>query len=261
MLIFISHGAPSIAIEKDQFTDAIERFGAQLSPTAVVIVSAHWQTRGGVRVNAVERPEMIYDFGGFARELYSIRYDAPGSPKLAREVAGLLGAELELKRGWDHGLWVPLRRLFPDADLPIVEVSLPHPAEPEELLAMGRALAPLRDRDILIAASGGVVHNLSLINLSSKDLPALPWAQEFDSWVASRLEARDVEAIANYREQGPQAALAVPTPEHFEPLIVLLGAVRPDDRLIPIHDSLQYGSLSMRSFAFVGNARRGSDVG
>lgn len=260
MLIFISHGAPSIAIETDAFTRAVEQFGMTLSPAAVVIVSAHWQTRG-LRVNAVERPETIYDFGGFSPELYTIRYDAPGAPQLAREIATMLGAELETKRGWDHGLWVPLRRLFPAANVPIVEVSLPYGAKPEELLRIGRTLAPLRDRNILLAGSGGVVHNLSRIDLSAKDLPAVPWAREFDSWVASRLASRDFTAIANYGKEAPHASLAVPTPEHFEPLIVLLGAVRPDDQLIPIHDSFQYGSLSMRSFAFAGNASAGSNVG
>src|SRR5205823_2626567 len=146
-LLFISHGAPSIAIEEDDFTRAVRAFGATLDGTpAMVVISAHWQSRG-LRVNAVARPEPIYDFGGFAPELYTIRYDAPGDPKLAEEVARITGAALETERGWDHGLWVPLRHLRPQADIPIVELSLPVGGD---LLALGRALAPLRDRGIMI---------------------------------------------------------------------------------------------------------------
>jgi aromatic ring-opening dioxygenase catalytic subunit (LigB family) len=154
--LFISHGAPSIAIEQDDFTRAVAAFGDTLhGARAVVIVSAHWQARG-VRVNAVAHPETIYDFGGFSDDLYKIRYEAPGDPALGREISTLLGgAALEETRGWDHGLWVPMRILLPDASIPIVEIAQPHPTTPADLLRIGQALAPLRDRGVVIA---GIVH-------------------------------------------------------------------------------------------------------
>jgi 4,5-DOPA dioxygenase extradiol len=243
-LLFISHGAPSIALEEDDFTRAVHDFGRSLDGTpAMVVVSAHWQSRG-LRVNAVARPEPIYDFGGFAPELFTLRYDAPGDPSLAREIAQLTGAALEEERGWDHGLWVPFRHLRPRADIPIVELSLPIGAD---LMSIGRQLAPLRERGIVIAGSGGIVHNLRMIHLESKDAPVDDWAREFDAFVAAALDRRDFDAIANYR-QHPRATLAVPTAEHFEPLLVVLGASSDADRVSTIYAGFQYGNLSMRTF-------------
>jgi 4,5-DOPA dioxygenase extradiol len=249
--LFISHGAPSIALEQDDFTRAASPYGATLAGArGIAIVSAHWQARG-LRVNAVEHPETMYDFGGFSEELYRIRYEAPGDPMLAREIAALLGgADLEEQRGWDHGLWVPLRILLPEAQIPIVEIAQPHPTSPEELLRIGRALAPLRDRGIAIIGSGGIVHNLRAIHLADKNAPVDDWAKEFDEWFAKHLAARDFATLARYRDLAPHANLAAPTPEHFEPLFVTLGASREIDTLTTIYEGFQYGNLSMRTFAF-----------
>lgn len=250
--LFISHGAPSIALEQDDFTRAASAFGATLAGArAIAVVSAHWQARE-VRVNAVARPETIYDFGGFSEALCQIRYEAPGDPALAREIAALLGdAALEETRGWDHGLWVPLRILLPDARVPIIEIAQPYPTTPDALMRIGRALAPLRDRGIAIAGSGGIVHNLRAIHLAEKDAPVDDWAKAFDDWFATRLAARDFAALARYRELAPNAALAVPTPEHFEPVFVTLGAARESDTLTTIYEGFHYGNLSMRTFAFL----------
>jgi len=245
---FVAHGAPSLAIEHDDFTRAARTFGESLKDIrAIALVSAHWEARE-VRVNAVAQPEPIYDFGGFSPELYRVRYDAPGSPELAREIAALLGATLETSRGWDHGLWVPMLHILPDARTPIVEIALPQSAD---LLAIGRALAPLRERGVAIAGSGGIVHNLRNIDFTNKNAKPFDWAAEFDDWIAERIGSRAFEAIANYRN-APNASLAVPTPEHFEPLLIALGAAQPDDRLTTIYEGFQYGSLSMRSIAFAG---------
>src|ERR1043166_5563292 len=144
--VFVAHGAPSLALQDDAVTRALRAFGETLDGArAIAVVSAHWETRGGIRVNAVAKPEVIYDFGGFSPELYTMRYDAPGDPELAREIATLLGATLETERGWDHGLWVPLMHIRPKADIPVVEISLPLPARGDDLLSLGAALAPLRD--------------------------------------------------------------------------------------------------------------------
>lgn len=247
--IFISHGAPTIALEQDSFTRSVRSYGETLRDArAIAIVSAHWQTRGGMRVNASPHPSLIYDFGGFPDELYRMRYDAPGDTPLAGEIASIAGATLETNRGWDHGVWIPLRILLPDATLPVVEISLPHPADPRALLDAGRRLAPLRDRGIVIAGSGGIVHNLGAINLREREGAIEPWAVEFDHWAFERLLARDLDALADFRSH-PRARLAAPTPEHFEPLLVVAGAMRDDDEVVPIHEGVLYGNLSMRAFA------------
>jgi 4,5-DOPA dioxygenase extradiol len=252
--LFISHGAPSIALEKDgqdDFTRAAAAYGATLGGArAIAIVSAHWQSRG-LRVNAVAQPETIYDFGGFSEELYRIRYEAPGDPALAREIATLLGgAAIEEKRGWDHGLWVPMRILLPEASVPIVEIAQPFPTSPEELMRIGQALAPLRDRGVAIIGSGGIVHNLRAIHLTDKNAPVDDWARQFEDWFATHLAARDFATLARYRDAAPHAVLAVPTPEHFEPVFVTLGATRATDTLTTIYEGFHYGNLSMRTFAF-----------
>jgi len=249
--LFISHGAPSIAIEQDDFTRAVASFGESLRDArAIAVVSAHWQARS-VRVNAVARPETIYDFGGFSPELYKIRYEAPGDPDLAGEIAALLGgAPLEEERGWDHGLWVPLRILLPEANVPIVEIAQPYPTTPADLLRIGQALAPLRDRGVVIAGSGGIVHNLRAINLGGKNAQVDDWAREFDDWFAEHVAARDFDTLIRYRDLAPHADLAVPTPEHFEPVFVALGASRDTDALTTIYEGFHYGNLSMRTFAF-----------
>jgi 4,5-DOPA dioxygenase extradiol len=250
--LFISHGAPSIAIEQDDFTRAVASVGKTLAGArAIVVVSAHWQARS-VRVNAVAHPETIYDFGGFSPELYKIRYDALGDPALANEIAALLGgAPLEETRGWDHGLWVPMRILLPDANVPIVEIAQPHPTTPAELLGIGQTLAPLRERGIVVAGSGGIVHNLRAIHLAEKKAPVDDWAKEFDDWFATNLTARDFDTLTRYRDLAPHATLAVPTPEHFEPVFVALGASRETDKLTTIYEGFHYGNLSMRTFAYL----------
>lgn len=246
---FVAHGSPMQAVEQDDFTAALRRWaGALPRPRAIVVVSAHWESRGAVRVTASARPPLIYDFSGFPPELYDVRYPAPGDPALAAEIAGLLGAEIEPSRGLDHGAWVPIRHAFPDADIPVVEVSLPATRTPEDLVRIGKALAPLRERGILLLGSGGIVHNLRRVRLDDKQAPAEDWAEAFDRWVSDRVKALDVDGLAQYR-RAPNAAAAVPTSEHFDPVFVVLGAAAPDDRVRDVFAGFQYGSLSMRSFA------------
>jgi 4,5-DOPA dioxygenase extradiol len=254
--VFVAHGAPSLALEDDAVTRALRSFGETLDGSrAIAVISAHWQTRGGIRVNAVARPEVIYDFGGFSPELYTLRYDASGDPALAGEIAAILGASIETERGWDHGVWVPLMHIRPRADVPIVEISLPMPARAEELLELGRKLAPLRDRGVVVMGTGGIVHSLRRINFAGTDAPAEEWARAFDGWVAERIASRDFAALARY-EEGPYASDAVPTPEHYEPLLVAAGAAREDDALTTITEAFHYGTLSMRSVAFGANIAR-----
>jgi 4,5-DOPA dioxygenase extradiol len=245
--LFVSHGAPTIAIEDDAYTRTLREFGHSLAGArAIAIVSAHWEAPPPLRVNAVARPEPIYDFGGFPRELYTMRYDAPGDPELAREIAAFAGGMLETQRGWDHGLWVPLHVMLRDNPIPAVELSLPRGTPPRELLELGRKLAPLRDEGVIVAGSGGIVHNLRILNVAEMAAPVV----EFDAWVWEKIESRDFDALADYRTKAPHANLAVPTPEHFDPVFVTLGAARDDDELVNVFAGFHYATLSMRTFAF-----------
>jgi 4,5-DOPA dioxygenase extradiol len=254
--VFIAHGSPMLALEREgAYARALRRFaGALPRPRAIVVVSAHWEAPRPVRATAAGRPPLIYDFRGFPRELYEVRYPAPGDPALAAEVVSLLGAAAiearpEPRRGWDHGVWSPLSLAFPEADVPVVEVSLPEPRTEADVLALGRALAPLREREVLLVGSGVIVHNLGLARLDDRDAPVDAWARDFDAWVAARVEALDVAALAAYRERAPHADLAVPTPEHFDPLLFVVGAARAGERVETIADGFEHANLSMRSFA------------
>jgi 4,5-DOPA dioxygenase extradiol len=253
--LFVSHGAPTAALDDDAYTRALGAWArGRPKPRAVVVVSAHAEARGPVRVNAGAAPALIYDFYGFPAPLYDLRYPAPGAPDLAREVAGAFaeaGLEpvVDAQRGWDHGVWVPLRLLYPTADVPVVEVSLPVPRKPEVLLAMGRALAPLRERGVLLFGSGGIVHNLHRLRWDDAGGPPEPWAAAFGAWVDERLEEDDRDALAAHAARAPHAELAVPTSEHFDPLFFVLGARDARDRVEGIYEGFRYGTLSLRSFA------------
>jgi 4,5-DOPA dioxygenase extradiol len=219
-----------------------------------VVLSAHREAQGPVRVNAADHPPLIYDFYGFPTPLYQLTYPAPGAPDLAHEVAGAfegagLEAALDAMRGWDHGVWVPLRLLYPAADVPVVQVSLPVPRTPDLLMAMGRALAPMRLHGVLLLGSGGVVHNLGMLRWNGDDSATEPWAEAFDSWVKERLGTLDVEALREWERRAPHGDLAVPTSEHFDPLFFVLGSRVETDRVEGVYEGFRYGSLSLRSFA------------
>jgi 4,5-DOPA dioxygenase extradiol len=253
--LFVSHGAPSAALEHDAYTRALGAWArGRPRPRTIVVVSAHREARGPVRVNTASRPSLIYDFYGFPTPLYQLTYPAPGAPDLAHEVAEALdgaGVEtsLDAMRGWDHGVWVPLRLLYPAADVPVVQVSLPVPRTPELLLTMGRALAPLRERGVLLFGSGGVVHNLGMLRWDGDGGAPEPWAEAFDSWVRDRLLSLDVEALREWEARAPHGELAAPTSEHFDPLLFVLGARTDRDRVEDVYEGFRYGSLSLRSFA------------
>jgi 4,5-DOPA dioxygenase extradiol len=254
-LLFVSHGAPTVALESHSpFADALGQFGHAVRPNAIAIVSAHWQTRApAVRTTGAERPPLIYDFGGFPDEMYQLRYDAPGAPALAQELVDALSAAhidgaprweaaVDPARGWDHGAWVPLRIAYPEAQIPVVQISLPT-ASPAALIAMGRALQPFRDRGVLLIGSGTVVHNLRAIGEDAD------WARRFDAWFADVMQRRDLDALAEWRVRAPDATRAHPTTEHFDPFLVAAGASVEGDHMVTLHDEFAFGSLSMRTFA------------
>jgi 4,5-DOPA dioxygenase extradiol len=252
--LFVSHGAPTAALEDDAYTRALGAWARQRArPRAVVVVSAHAEARGPVRVNAAAHPPLVYDFYGFPQALYDLRYPAPGAPDLARDVAGAfaeagLDPVLDAQGGWDHGVWVPLRLLFPAADVPVVAVSLPVPRTPALLMAMGAALRPLRGKGVLLFGSGGIVHNLRRLRPDDGATPE-PWAAAFGAWVDERLLALDREGLGAYASDAPHADLAVPTNEHFDPLFFVLGALEERERVESVYEGFRYGTLSLRSFA------------
>ena len=255
--LFVAHGSPMFGIAAGEYGDTLRAFATRTRrPSAVVIVSAHWEAPGPIRVNAVERPPLIYDFRGFPPALYELTYPAPGSPAIADEALALLtdaglDAIREERRGWDHGVWIPLRLLYPSADVPVVEVSLPLPREAETVLRMGAALAPLREKGVLLLGSGGIVHNLRLARLESEHGPVDDWARAFDAWVRGRIEASAFDELARYEALAPSARLAVPESEHFDPLLFASGAAREGDEVEEIASGFQYSNLSLSSYAFL----------
>jgi 4,5-DOPA dioxygenase extradiol len=227
-----------------------------MRPRGIVAVSGHWQEESPARVTTWLRAETLHDFSGFPPELERLEYPAPGDPDLAAKILGRLSesgiaAQADPSRPLDHGVWVPLLFLFPGAQVPVIEISQPLPPSPETLLAMGRALAPLRGEDVLLLATGGLVHNLRRVRMDGPDAPADAWAREFEDWVLERLRARDERGLLAYRREAPSASLAAPTPEHLEPLFFFLGAASRLDRLEDVYEGFEYGNLSMRTIALI----------
>jgi 4,5-DOPA dioxygenase extradiol len=258
--LFLAHGSPMTVIDKD-YAGALRKFVShQHRLRAIVVVSAHWQTSGTIRVTSNPKPSLIYDFMGFPGWLYEVAYPCPGDRAIAQTVAILLeragiAARLDPERGLDHGVWVPLSMAFPEAILPVVQVSLPLPSTPTELLAMGRALAPLRTQDILLIGTGGIVHNLAHLHSDMADGTAEPWAEAFDGWVREKAGTLDADALAGYQRLAPHAGAAVPTSEHFDPLLFVMGTVLPGDSFYDLYAGFRYGTLSLRSFAITGRRR------
>jgi 4,5-DOPA dioxygenase extradiol len=244
-----------VALEDEPWGRALEEFAKTLPrPRAVVVVSGHWEAPGRVRVTAASRPDTIHDFRGFPEDLYHLRYPAKGDPGLAALITRLLNdsgfpAATDPERGLDHGVWVPLMRLYPKADVPVVEISQPLRRNPEDMLRMGAALSRLRSEGVLLLGTGGVVHNLARVSGQDDPDKVESWAREFDDWIWDRLEAMDVAAIASYQASAPHARLAVPTPDHFDPIFVILGSALPGERALTIHEGFRHGTISMRSFA------------
>jgi 4,5-DOPA dioxygenase extradiol len=246
-VLFVGHGSPMNAIADSEFSRAWGEVGSSLpTPRAVLCVSAHWET-AGVRVTATEQPPTIHDFRGFPAALSAFAYPAPGSPALAQRVRELLTDQdirSDHERGLDHGAWSVLCRLFPRADVPVVQLSLDLTRDPAWHFALGAALKPLRDEGVLVIGSGNIVHNLHTLIWQES---AFDWAVEFDSAIRERILARDFESVILYETLAPAAHEAVPTGEHFLPLLYVLGMADPQDQLEFFCDRVTLGSISMRS--------------
>jgi 4,5-DOPA dioxygenase extradiol len=243
--VFVGHGSPINALESNAFTRSLAALAADLPrPAAILVVSAHWSTRG-TRVSCTPHPRTIHDFMGFPPELYAMSYPAPGAPELAREVAALAGVVCDDTWGFDHASWAVLHHMYPDADVPVVELSLDSAASVAEHFEIGGRLASLRDEGVLVMGSGNIVHNLRAVRRTDGAEP-YPWAVEFDEWVRDRLEARDDDALVDYEQLGYVAALAVPTNEHYLPLLYAAALRRNGDPIAFTHSGIDLGSVSMR---------------
>jgi 4,5-DOPA dioxygenase extradiol len=251
--LFISHGAPTFALEPGLLGPRLAALGEELDVAAVIVVSAHWQTRG-VRITTSTAPETIHDFGGFAPELYRLRYPAPGAPTVAAQARDLLEGSgfsvvLDQERGLDHGAWVPLLHLIPDAHVPVIQVSMPFDLDTAGAWRLGRALAPLREHRVLIVGSGSLTHNLYEVRQNGSE--SQPYAREFTAWVRDAVVAGDTDRLIRYRRNAPHAERAHPTEEHFLPLLVALGAASGStDTPSVIDGGMTYGVLSMESYAW-----------
>lgn len=255
--LFISHGSPALVIEESPARDFLQGFAAELGrPRAIVIASAHFMTsRPAVVVD--ERPGIIYDFGGFAPELRRMVYPAPGDPLVAIKTAGLLQSAgfapaVVKDRGYDHGTWVPLMLLYPDADIPVVQLSVQPELSPAHHLMVGRALASLREENILVIGSGSATHNLQEFFHGDRDPDAtvLDWVVAFDDWLAEKATAGAVDDLVDYRALAPHARDNHPSEEHILPLHVALGAAGDGARGRRVHASHRRGVLSMATYVF-----------
>lgn len=256
--LFISHGSPLLAVVDSAARRFLGGLSARLPPpTAIVAFSAHYDTPV-IEVTAGTRPKTLHDFGGFPEELYRLEYPAPGSPPLARDIvarleAAGLPARLAPERGFDHGAWIPLSLMYPRADVPVLEVSIDSGRSPEQHFALGRALRPLRDTGALLLGSGGATHNLALYARSrGRDdfSPPPEWIEAFNEWTAGAIAARRLDDLYRYAERAPHAAQNHPTPEHFLPLFVTLGAAHDDEPSVRIHSSYDRGLLALDAYAF-----------
>ena len=244
--IFVSHGAPTLPFDDVPARDFLRGLGQRLGkPRAIVAVSAHWDTPAPM-ANAVAVNGTIHDFGGFPQALYDLRYPAPGDALLAREVSALVGGGIDTMRGLDHGAWVPLMLMYPQADVPVVQLSVQSHLGAAHHIALGSKLAKLRADNVLVLGSGGFVHNLRRI--APPGSPEADWSRAFCDWIHERLMAGDEAALADYRAQAPHAAMAQPSEEHFVPLHVAFGAG--GEKAARLHSSATFGSLRMDAYSF-----------
>lgn len=250
--LFISHGAPTNATEDNDFTRSLSRLAGELRrPEAILVVSAHWMTRG-VHVTGSAEPETIHDFYGFPKELYEIRYPASGATALVPEIKKLVadGLAVDPTRGLDHGVWSVLRYLFPKADVPVLQLSIDTQRDPMGHFELGRALRPLREAGVLIIGSGNMTHNLHAVDFHNPNAAPPEWAQDFDRWAAAALETGNDDSILKMEAPPGLYARNHPTSEHFIPLLYAMGARHTDEAARFPYVGFQFGCLSMRCVAF-----------
>ena len=251
-VLFVGHGSPMNAIQDNEFSRSWKEIGKSLpKPRAILVISAHWETRGTF-VTAMEKPQTIHDFGGFPQELFNVQYPAPGSPQLARETKSTIvktDVGLDDKWGLDHGAWSILKHLYPKADVPVVQLSLDYMQKPQYHYDLAKELAALRRKGILILGSGNIVHNLRMVAWDKINEPefGFDWAIEANSKIKSLIEAGDHTSLINYSSLSKAVNLAVPSPDHYLPLLYTLALQEKNEKLSFFNDKAVMGSLTMTS--------------
>jgi 4,5-DOPA dioxygenase extradiol len=252
-IVFFGHGSPMIALETNDTTQTWKAMGEAFGkPKAILCISAHWLTQG-VGVTAMTAPRTIHDFGAsFPKALFDVQYPAPGSPELAARVKELLAPQPVVldQQAWglDHGTWSVLSKAYPDADVPVVQLSMDATKPPEWHFELAKRLAPLRDEGVLIVGTGNIVHNLPAMNWGERYCAPYDWSQRFNEYIKQAIAQDAPERAVNFASLGQDAAKAVPTPDHYWPLLYVLGARLPGDAVTFAPDHIEHGSLSMTSF-------------
>lgn len=250
--LFISHGSPMLALQPGASGPALQRLAAAMArPRAILVMSAHWESRE-LLIGSAAQPLTWHDFGGFPAELHAVQYPAPGAPQLALEVQRLLAqadlpSRLDPQRPFDHGAWVPLTLMYPQADIPVLQISLPSHQGPAMQTRIGQALASLREQDVLLIGSGSITHNLGELDWRAGPEVITPWAQEFRDWMVAKLVSGDQAALYDYRRQAPSAVRSHPSDEHLLPLFFAQGA----GSLFQVeHSGFTLGALGMDIYSF-----------
>ena len=250
-VLFLGHGSPMNAIEENEFVRGFRKVAAEISkPQAIICVSAHWETRG-TYVTAMAKPRTIHDFGGFPKALFDVQYPAPGSPELAEEVKrSITSTSVGLDQNWglDHGAWSVVKHLYPNADVPIIQMSIDRNLSPEQHYALAKEIATLRDKGVLIIGSGNMVHNLGMVDWNKLNQPfAFDWAREASEKMKRAIATGDHSPLTAYRSQGRAFDLAINSGEHFLPLLYVLALQRKDEQATLFNDHALAGSLTMTS--------------
>lgn len=252
-VLFIGHGSPMNALADNTYTRMLKNLGQRLPiPKAILVISAHRMTEG-TAITHMNQPKTIHDFYGFPKALFDVQYPSPGSPRIAEDVKRLVTSTSEVilddsAWGLDHGTWAVLKHMYPEAQIPVMQLSLNHRATPDDHFRIGQELKALREQGVLILGSGNLVHNLRTIAWG-ENAPAHEWALEFDAWTKSALERRDFKSLLNQATATQAGKLSIPTPEHYLPMHYILGASDAKDELRFEFEEMQNASISMRSFS------------
>jgi 4,5-DOPA dioxygenase extradiol len=249
-ILFVGHGSPMNAIEENEFVKGWRQMGQSVpKPTAVLCISAHWETKGTF-VTAMEKPATIHDFGGFPQALYEVQYPAAGSPAIAqktKETVHSASVELDQKWGLDHGCWSVVKHLYPKADIPVLQMSLDYSKPAQFHFDLGRELNSLREKGVLIIGSGNIVHNLSIIDWKNPD-SGYDWAEIANAKIKKLVLEGDSKSLINYHKLGKEMELSVPSPEHYLPLLYILALKKEKEQIAIFNDKTVMGSISMSSF-------------
>jgi len=251
-VVFVGHGSPMNAMQDNEFTKAINSFAKKIQkPKAILCISAHWVTNG-IFVTGSESPKQIYDFYGFPKELYEIQYKPKGSIQLAKELVNLLidfKVDLDLQWGIDHGTWSILKHMYPKCDIPVIQLSLDASKSEQEHYEISKKLFDLRKENVLIIGSGNIVHNLSMIDWGQFTKKTTSWALEFDEYVKNAIDSGNDDLLINYSENNPSAKYAVPTNEHYLPMLYIWSLRNKGEKVNYFYEGFQHSSISMRCFA------------